>query len=193
MKLENEAVGLDLDGVVYDLITDLDEWILEKKISERINLERYLLTERYNLPKKDELKILNEYNQKRPFSRIKPFPRAIEAVKILARRTNLYIISKRDWAENGKIDTELSLQKYGLPIDKLYLTGEKGKLAKLFGIKKFFEDSGENAMDIIEKSPTTQVILIDKTYNQKYNHKRIIRVKSLFEGVNLFYKEIKRK
>lgn len=174
--MEKIKVGLDLDGVVYDFATAFEKYCANKDIFLDNNFYDYGLS-------RDKVKgLLTDFGESEPFLWIKAYEGVIEKVKEFEKYFDYHIITHRGWLESGKRNTIYRLYKDKINYKELRFSKEKGHYANAFGLDLFFEDSLDNAKDIINKSKT-DVILIDRTYNQGYDNPRLKRIKSITDFV----------
>jgi len=170
-------IAFDLDGVVYDMVTPLDRFMKLNKI-KLANEDSYNLDERYGLSEGDGWKYMNKFAKLRPFNWMPLDERAKDEMLSLSRENDLYVVTYRNWARFGIEDTLERIRYDHLPINakNIIFSKDKGDVARDIGIDLFYEDSAENAIDIITKSDSL-VKLVDTTYNQDISHKRIQRIK----------------
>lgn len=169
-------IGIDLDGVVYDIITPFDKFIKEKGITP--------VETEYNrgLEKEVIRNYFQEMNKQNHFLWIPQFKYAVEGVNKLAEDNSIFIVTHRDWCENGRVDTLKRLEQDKIRFDYISFTKKKGEKAAHFGLDYFVEDSIVNARYIKEMSKA-DVFLIDRPYNKSEKEDRIYRVKDMREVV----------
>lgn len=168
-------VAFDLDGVVYDLIGPLDRYMIRNGF-ELVDESSYAMGKRYGIPEKDGMMRLDSFGLKRPFKTMPLFEQAKKEMESL-KGCELYIVTHRAWTPHGVEDTLERIITDDLPIkhENIIFSRNKGKWAKKLGIDLFYEDSLDNAIDILENS-TSEVKLIDAPYNQT-DDARIKRIK----------------
>ena len=169
-------VGFDLDGVVYDFTSSFDKFMRRKKLN-LVNESSYNLGIRYGITEVEGFNKLHIFSRLRPFRWIDLNEIAKKEMIDLSKNNELYIITHREWATNGIEDTLERIKQDGLPVKEsnIIFSKEKGEWANKLGIDIFYEDSAENALDIIDKS-NSLVRLVDMPYNQ-IKHKKIERLK----------------
>lgn len=168
-------VAFDLDGVVYNLLDPLDEYMRQQGFP-LLDVSNYAMSKRYGLGEKEGMDKLDEFGLTRPFLTMPLYEKGREEM-MKFKDHELYIITYRDWTPNGIEDTLTRIEADGLPVnrDNVIFSSEKGKWARCLGIDLFYEDSVDNVIDI-EIQSDAQVILIDAPYNQ-YLNERVIRKK----------------
>lgn len=169
-------VAFDLDGVVYNMVPELDKYFASKGVNVR-DPTKYELYERFGISKREGDKLLREFGDTRPFLTMPLIQDAKDEMITRAGYCDLYIVTFRDWTPNGIEDTLERIKRDGLPIKKenIIFSKHKGDVAKQLGINIFYEDNLNNARDIRKKSDA-MVVLIDTLYN-KGDGERIQRIK----------------
>jgi uncharacterized HAD superfamily protein len=165
-------IGIDLDGVVYDIISPFDKFLIGKGITPvEFEYGRGL-----------EKDIVREYFQKfsegRPFLWIPQFEGAVDSINKMSKENELFIITYRNWCKTGVQDTMSRLEKDGVNVNQIYFTKKKSYIARDLGLDFFVEDSIVNAKYIREGSKA-DVFLIDRPYNKCGLEDRIYRVDNL--------------
>lgn len=167
-------IAFDLDGVVYDLITQLNTF-MEKHGHKLVNPNVYAMGKRYGITEELGLQMLDKWGETRPFLTM-PLIDVAKKEMMALKDHELYIITYRDWTQTGKEDTLARIVSDKLPVKKenVIFSKEKGDIAKKLGIQLFYEDSIDNARLIIYESDSL-VALIDTPYNQG-ELERLLRV-----------------
>lgn len=182
-KTYRMKIGIDLDGVVYDIISSFDEFLISKGIiPNKKEYDRGIEKERIK-------KHFEEFSKVRPFLKIPLIDKARETINNLSRKNEIYIITHREWCENGIKDTLSRLKKDKIKFNKIYFTKRKGEEAKKYNLDFFIEDNLTNARYIRELS-NAKVFLIDAPYNQSKKEKGIHRIKNISEVTELIKNKI---
>ncbi len=182
--MERPTWGLDLDGVVYNIIDPFDAFVLSRDIPI-IDKTSFELGKRYNITEKEGWGLLQHFiNKRRAFQTLPLYPDAKKAIKKLNQSGDLYVITARTFSEKAKQDTYDRLQEEcGIIQGQILIESNKGYWAEKLGITHFFEDSLDNAHDIIKQS-NSKVHLINQTYNQTPDTSRLTRHNSLAEATD---------
>jgi len=175
---QNKRIGIDLDGVVYDLIGEFDKMLISKGIEP--NLFQYSR----GLSPSQVHEYLEEFSWGHPFLTIPTYPNAINSINELNKTLDVYLITHRDWCDYGIADTIRRLHDDKVKFTDLIFSPNKGSEAKKFNIDYFVEDNLENAR-YITKLSNSKVFLIDREYNKSKDLKGIRRVKDLSRVVEI--------
>jgi len=107
------------------------------------------------------------------------FSEAVDLVRELWSRTNepIYIVTFRDI--HNAHHTHRLVSHFGVPYVLVFAGRQGSKSLYLKDYPFFVEDCGEAAVKLAEEGH--YVFLIDKSYNQGYEHRRITRVGSIGE------------
>ena len=174
--------AFDLDGVVYDLVKQFDNY-MTKEGFDIADKTSFKLGKRYGIPRVDGELRMDKFGTTRPFRTTPIYENAKQEIIKTAERNEVYIVTYRNWSPFGVEDT-LERIKKDLPVkhENIIFSKNKGKWANKLGIDIFYEDNLENTFDIINKSKSL-VALVDTTYNQldpninPRQQDRIVRVK----------------
>jgi hypothetical protein len=166
MRKLKKKIAFDLDGVVYDMVPQLDAYFESQGLKLK-KPECYELKDRYGTSKEISGKILSEFGDTRPFLTMPLIEGAKQEMLIRSKYCELYVVTFRDWTPHGIEDTLERIKRDELPIkeDHIIFSHEKGDIAKKLGINVFYEDNLDNARDIVNKSDST-VVLIHTPYNE---------------------------
>ena len=169
-------IGFDLDGVVYDFCTPFDNYMKRMGFGLKDGSE-YELASRYGVKSEVAPVFLENFGKTRPFTWIPLNNEARQAMIDLSKEHELYIVTYRDWTLWGKEDTLERIISDNIPVDEsnIVFSRDKGDYSKSLELDVFYEDSRENALDIIDKS-SALVMMVDAAYN-KIEHDRIKRIK----------------
>lgn len=172
--MNKEKCGLDLDGVVYDYIGEIDKFI--KKKGYIINENRY----DRGLNKDLVIDFVDKFKEIGLAKNIPEYEGVVKIINQLANKWDFYIITARTDSYNGYKDTIERVEESGIINKEIIFSRHKGISSKNLNLDFFIEDSYENALDIVNNSKAT-VYLINKKYNNEEAHSRIIRINSLEE------------
>jgi len=173
--MKNSKIAFDLDGVVYDFVRPFDKFMKNNGFPLK-DETKYNIEKRYNIARKEGFEKLDDYGKTRPFLTIPLYERAKMEMERLVKHYELYIITHRDWSKFGIEDTIKRVKNDELPVDRenIIFAKNKGDWAKKLDVCLFYEDSMENANDILNKS-NSLVAIINTPYN-KGNADRIVRI-----------------
>lgn len=177
-------IGIDIDGVLVDLekfeLTYGTKLCVENGWDIKINLERYLDTEKFNWTEEQENKFWNTYLEKY-VTESKPREFAQEIIRKLKEENNkIYIITARNEEglppkSYGKMQelTKTWLDKNNIMYDKLIFASDDEKINQCIenDIDVMIEDSPKNILSISSKIP---VIKYNCRYNDKITNENII-------------------
>lgn len=171
-------VAFDLDGVIYDFIKAFDFHMSTCGVPP-INPNTYNIDDRYGVREQFGHYLMDKFAQTRPFKTLSQIERGVEELRNLGKdkSNELFIITYRDWAKFGIEDTLWRLYEDQIPVkeENIIFSNRKGDCARALGIDRFYEDSGENALDI-QRNSNAKVYLINKPYNQLVEGKSIKRI-----------------
>ena len=193
-------IGIDIDGVLVDLekfeLTYGTELCVDNGWNIKINLEKYLDTEKFNWTEEQENKFWNKYLEKY-VTESEPREYAREIIKKLKEEgNNIYIITARNEeglpAEAyGKMQqfTKTWLDKNNIMYDKLIFAPDDEKINQCIenNVDVMIEDSPRNILSISSRIP---VIKYNCRYNDKIKSKNIINAYSwwhIYEIINKMY------
>ena len=159
-------IAFDLDGVVYDIVPDLDRFFIKSGFPI-IDKSKYDLKKRFGISSEKRNEIISRYGETRPFLTIPLIKKAKYELERLSKNNEIYVVTNRDWNEYGIKDTLDRIKQDRLPIkeDNIYFSSNKGKFSKELEINIFVEDCLDNARDIIKNS-NSLVALVDNEYNK---------------------------
>jgi len=186
-------IAFDVDGVLNEIIEFQIKYgrkFFKKKYNKDIvNENAYDIHNMFKCTKKQEKEFWTKHIFKLCFG-IKAVPDAKKILKQMKSEGHyIFIVTKRahtdeDSKLGGFMRTALKIwfKKNGLPYDKIIFCQKdelKSDIVDRNRIDIMFEDSSENAKDIIKFVP---VILINTGYNKHVKGKQIYRVDTLEEG-----------
>lgn len=167
ITMKNKKIAFDLDGVVYDFISPLDT-STKNNGYPLVDGSSYDIRIRYGVDENVGNLLLNNFGWQRPFTWIPLYEKAKAEMLKLSKDNEIYIVTHRDWTENGVEDTLARIQKDRLPVsrDNIIFSKDKGYCANKFGIDLFYEDLPENVVDILRQS-NSLVRMVDTPYNKR--------------------------
>ena len=177
--------AFDLDGVLIDILPVLRRELLritnidigELKDLRHYGFERYGVTEK----QKDQA-LERSYPQYRDHSRIdgatevihnQPYP-----IQVVTARSSKFLISTFGALEYHFPD---------VPFEVAFTNGHNNKLEIVKDFDFFVEDRGETALHLAEHG--LKVFLLDKPYNQGFEHPNIIPIDDLRELLYFTHKK----
>ena len=184
----NKIVGVDIDGVLADYPGCFIKYINQKvgtnfKVE---NLTQYNVYEAIkDIPTKIMKELKHEFRKSGGLKNVGVFPGAKVFLNTLRNKDyKIVLLSARPYKKYRRIfaDTQEWLSENGLVHDAILWDEDKmDRLIREFGednVEFFIEDNLENANSI---SKTTNVYLINKSYNKGKINENVIRVNSLKE------------
>jgi uncharacterized HAD superfamily protein len=186
-------IGIDIDGVIAELIDALHLWHDKEYNFSRLVHERtdFSLAYQLNCSQEESLKRLFEFFKTEDFKKVLPVKDSIEAINNLAKNHELHVItarSKRVEEETLRwLNEHFSLDNF----EKIHISGHddghnlkksKGENCLELGIELMIEDCLAYAKEIASKG--VKVLLFDRPWNPTETlPDNIIRVKSWEEIV----------
>jgi uncharacterized HAD superfamily protein len=184
MVKEKLKIGIDIDEVVCAFV---EEFLVfcSLKFGRKIKYEDvtdYYFENALKLSKEDILPLFDEFNRTEHFYNLGLIEGAKESIKFLSEKNEIHFITSRPLSLKEK--TIYFLKEHFSEFDFLVhfssdvFGGEKSKLdiCSELGIDYFVEDNGEFALNCSENG--IKVFLLNKLWNQDYEHENIIRVKN---------------
>lgn len=185
-------IAIDLDDTLADSLTSFIEFHNEnyKTLIKFNDFTAYTLNEIIGLPREEEMKRLEAFDNSKYYDKIKPIKGAVEAISELSKKHKIIIITSRPEKFERKTRNWVEKNFHGIKeiffIRKVYheTARNKAEICKEIGAKLLIDDNLDNVLDC-EKAGI-QAILIDYPWNQ-YNPpgKLIKRVKSWKEMINV--------
>jgi len=151
-------IAVDLDDTLADSLTSFIHFH-NKNYNTSLKYKdftAYTLNEIMGMPKEEEAKRLEEFDNSKHFEEIKPLKEAVEAVSELAKKHKIIIITGR--AESSEKKTRAWVKK-NLPMIK-----------DIFFIRKVYHETPKNKADVCKKINAD--ILIDDNLNHVHNCNR---------------------
>lgn len=184
MRIPNKTIGIDLDGVIADIVTQLVRF-------SRTKYGLHLIASEFCSENIETCTPINAEQLTGLFSEPKFFQtmRALRgARRALMRLTSagfaVHIVTDRFWYPEIQDDTRKWLASRLITVSSLVFARktEKPSVAQNLGIDWFIEDQRSNANLLSE---VCRVLLIDHPYNQGLLAADVLRVKTFQEAVDV--------
>ena len=168
---------LDLDNVISD-----SDKVVRSLIKKHLNITaskkditNFNYWEALGFDKKLEEPIWTEFHDSSCFL-AKPIESSIDALRRISLYTDIHILTSRN--ESSKEITYKWLKKYRIPHSTIEFVNESDKINLVLNFKNklLVEDRGETVNYIARTGK--KVILFDNPWNNKFEHKNIIRLKN---------------
>ena len=182
-------IGIDFDDVITNFTYSLMNFC-SKKYGKRVLVEEIKEWDwglYWGISREEADKRVNEFHEIHSVENVNPLDNAISSLKELTKNNELFIITGRPIRFKSKVDSWL---KYHIKSKlKVIYAGEwhkkqgssKAEICKELKISILLEDAPTTANDCASKG--IKVILFNKPWNQKINHKNIIRVSDWKEAL----------
>ena len=183
-------IGIDLDEVTADLITQLLDFYYKKtgKLIRKKDFHSYNWWEVWGVTREEAIKIYYDFYNSRYYDNIKPIEKAIESINYLKDKNEIFIITSRPTDHKKKTNLWIKRHLPNVPVkviysDDFYKEGNSSKqnICKKLGISLIIEDHKKYSMDCAESGIRT--ILFNKPWNQGVEHKNIVRVEDWTEAI----------
>ena len=183
-------IAVDLDDVLADSLRAFIEFYNEnynKKLKYE-DFTAYTLNEIMGMPREEENKILEKFDNGGYFEKIKPIEGAVEAIKKLSKKHKIIIITSRtkDKEEKTKKWVEKFFGKYDIYFIRQNYSGKsktKAEICKEIKAEILIEDYLGYAENCAKNG--IKVLLFDYPWNQKKDLGKLIkRIKSWEEIVS---------
>ncbi|MCX6748278.1 MAG: HAD hydrolase-like protein [Candidatus Pacearchaeota archaeon] len=186
-------IAVDLDDTLADSVTSFIDFY-NQKYKPTLKYEdftAYTLNEINGMPKEEENKILEEFDNSEYYDKIKPLKEAIEAIKELSKKHEIIVVTSRP--EKFEKRTRIWINKY-LPeiknilfVRKVYheIPKTKAEVCREINAEVLIDDNLTHAHDCEKEG--IRSILIDYPWNRDNmpNSKLIHRVKSWAEIIKI--------
>jgi uncharacterized HAD superfamily protein len=188
-------IGVDLDDTLAESLSAFLEFYKEKygKIMKLEDFTAYTLNEIIGMPRQDEEKLLEEFDNSDYFINLRPLQGAVESINKLKQEHKIIIITSRPGKFREK--TEEWIKKNFPGIDKIIfireeyqsVCKEKGQICKEAGVDLFIDDHINNILNCTKFGINT--ILINYPWNRSAEiNERIKRADSWEEIMGLIEK-----
>lgn len=182
-------IGIDLDEVVVDFLEGLLDFY-HRVVGKRFRREEfssYDFWETWGGTREEAIEITDKFHQSEHFENIVPIEGAIDSIKRLSEKHEIFFITSRPgfWKEK----TSNWLKKYFPKGNfKIIFSGDfhdqgrtKAEICEELEIPLMFEDNKHYALSCAERG--IKVILFDKPWNKGFEHENLVRVHSWEEAV----------
>lgn len=184
-------IGLDLDDVTVDFFQALLNYYNKKyeRNDKPNDFKEFKWWPVWRISREEAIRRVDEFHETHNIKDIKPIEGAIDSVNKLIEYNELFIITSRPIRFKSKVESWI---KHHLNKEiKVIHAGDfhkgqsatKAEICKELGIEIMIEDAGETASDCAENG--TKVLLFDKSWNKKVEHKNITRVKNWKEVLKI--------
>jgi uncharacterized HAD superfamily protein len=182
LSILNRHVGVDLDGVIADIVTQLVRF-------SRTEYKLHLIPAEFRSENIETCTPIRAEQLRRLFCDPKFFQtmRAIQGARraltrLITAGFAVHMVTDRFWYPRIQDDTRKWLTTRLIHVNSLIFARktEKQSVARELGIRWFIEDQRSNANLISE---VCRVLLIDHPYNQGLLAPDVVRVKTLQEAV----------
>lgn len=184
-------VAIDLDDVLADFLTAFIEFFNENHDDKLkySDFTAYTLNEIRGMPADKESHLLENFDKSEYFDKIESMRHSMEAIKKLAEKHELLIVTSRTISKEEK--TKAWINKHFPDISKIYFTREnyfaeqktKAEICKKIGAEILIEDNLKYANQCADAG--IKVLLFDYPWNQGNLNPLITRVKRWDEIVEV--------
>jgi uncharacterized HAD superfamily protein len=182
-------IGIDLDEVTVGLLELLLTFYNLKK-GKKLSKEdffTYKFWEVWGGTREDAFKLTNEFYESDLFDKAKPLDSAVESIKSLVEKNEIFIITARPASWQKKTD-EWVKKHLKIPC-KIFYSNDlhdgskktKVQLCKELGVDIMIEDMEDCALDCAKSK--IKVLLFDQPWNKNLKHNKVIRVQNWAEAV----------
>lgn len=167
----NYKIGIDIDDCVTQTVQQLTRIHREKFGSAIYTEDLTDINAKFEnqglISIKDIMNIKEEYKKRKVFRSIKPYPHAVEVLKELQWKAELFFITSRDDYESKALeeDTNFWLNSRGIKKYTLTFSTNKGLVAKNNKLDLFLEDSLIYASQVANEG--IEVALLKRPWNKK--------------------------
>lgn len=179
--MSQKVIGFDVDGVLANFFDAYERVIIEVSGEDRFGEDRYpnQLPQSWNWPQESfgySSEVINEVwrkikNDAEFWWMLDPLPGVddfLTSFSILAEAKGweLYFITDRPGID-AQAQTADWLWRYGVDQNHVIISRKgKGAVCSALSIDYYIDDKPENIVDVWEKSPETELFLLDYPYNQ---------------------------
>ena len=184
MRTRSKSVGVDLDGVVADIVTQLVRF-------SRSKYDLQLMPSEFRSENIETCTPIRAHQLRTLFREPSFFQsmRAVQGARQLLVQLDeagykVHIVTDRFWYPEIHDDTREWLSNRMIRVASVVFAAktEKQAVARNLGLEWFIEDQRSNANLLSE---VCRVLLIDKPYNQGALEPNVLRVKSLKKAVDI--------
>jgi uncharacterized HAD superfamily protein len=186
-------VGLDVDDVVRNFVPGLLKFYKHTHLHDVVpgDVKDFdLLKTLTQCKTREQLTAMMAHYMAHPWANvIMPVPHAPEGVRELRQRGHdVYFIT----AGTHPMNTYEWFERHRLPLDNIYFSSEKGRMAQLLKLDMFVDDCVANLDDIVRvNGPKVMTIVYDQPWNRidrregvAYAHHRATNWKSILSMVD---------
>jgi uncharacterized HAD superfamily protein len=198
MPRSDRIILTDVDGVLLEWENHFANWMLTKGYQQKPGKEKiYSMDKRYGLTKKKKEELIKEFNNSAWMSTQTPLPESQTWVKLLHAEGSTFIpitSQTRDIPAQELRKRRLQELFGGTVFENFFIldTGadKDSALAEFHGTGLWWvEDKPENALLGLEYG--LRPLLVDHSYNCKFKHREILRVKDWKDIYKIINEKIK--
>lgn len=176
-------IAIDIDEVVVDFVEKYMEFVETRGIKgvNYENVDCYELWEVLGITRDKFMILLNEYNESKYFREVKFIDGAKDGICFLRDNFDICFITARP-ESISKRTKDFVFREFGILENSVVFSGDnfgknknKDDICKDLGIGLIIEDSGLDSLKYAENG--IKVLLLDKPWNQEFEHGRIFRCK----------------
>ncbi len=182
-------IAIDFDDVIVEFTDSLMDYY-HKRYNKKVIKDQILVWDwslYWGISREEAIKRVDEFHENHPAKDLLPLENALESLNNLMKNHKIVIITGRPIRFKHKVEEWLNhhlKNKLEIICAGEFHKGQaasKAEICKERKINLLLEDSGETALKCAEKN--IKVILFDKPWNKKYNHKNIFRVNNWKEAI----------
>lgn len=183
-------IGIDLDDIVWEHFRPVLDYINEKKQTnfKFEDLNSFKIWESFSISREDAFDLVKAFHDSGKIDDVALIDGAKDAINDLAKDNELFFVTSR--ASYFKEQTLKLLKKHGFEIPVFFSRHMNEGIGKTKfeicideKIEVLIEDSLTHALECAEGG--IKVLLLDKPWNQRVEHKNIIRVKTWEEVLSV--------
>lgn len=176
-------IGIDIDGVLADFYWPFFKWVkanTDVKVDVH-RIDRYQISEMLDISEKDAMKLVLDYSDTVDIGQLPVIKGAVEAIDVLAKGHELYIVTARQIEAVGQtfkwLDMHFGLEKFERVIFTRYMQDDshvpKTWYFNQLGIDIVIEDHPNNI--VAAATDGYKALLFNQTWNQEVDHEDVIR------------------
>lgn len=179
-------IGLDIDGILADFNRSYMALLVELTGEDKFGPDYVPTTWAYptsvGYTKENETDAWEIIKHSNFWSILDAYPGVDEFLSNLPTNHDYYFITSRP-GERAKLDTEDWFMQHGVDLPTVLISSEKGECCHALNIDLYIDDKNENVLDVLDKSPSTDVYMLGRPWNsqQSVNDFLIPRLATLTE------------
>ena len=183
-------IGIDLDEVILDYLSEIIKFYNTKnnKSIKKEQFNSYNFWEVWGGTREEAIQICDNFHNSEDFHNFKSIPGALDALNILNKGNEIFIITSRSllWKEKTEkwIKDNINFSSPTIFSSDIYSKQGKTKLniCKEFNIPILLEDNANYSLECANAG--IKVILFDKPWNKRAEHPNIIRVNNWYDAMH---------